>query len=257
MIKDLFFVLSKFDIVHLIGLSRLRERYARSKLGQLWVVLSQFINILIFGSVWSLIWNVKIDEHLPYVGVGFIVYGLIATTLNESSAAIIADGRYYTNAKTPYMLSIVAHIYRSIIVFAYNIPSIIILIIWSDAAKFSFDFVWLISWGALLIFLVPWCYVISVSSTRFRDVIQLWGLIFQTAFLVSPLMWRLEFIPVEYRNYFLLNPIAAFLEVLRNPMIGISYGNAALLSILVWILVGIALAFLIKIKFEKKLSVWL
>jgi lipopolysaccharide transport system permease protein len=257
MIKDLIFVLSKFDIVHLIGLSRLRERYARSRLGQLWVVLSQLINILIFGSVWSLIWNVKIDDHLPYVGVGFIVYGLIATTLNESSGAIISDGRYYTNAKTPYMLSIVSHVYRSMIVFLYNIPSIVILVIWSDSAEFKFDFVWVLGWVALLFFLIPWCYVISVSSTRFRDLIQLWGLIFQTAFLVSPLMWRLDFVPPQYHTYFLLNPLAAFLEILRNPIIGINYSGVAILSIAVWTIVGIIIAFLIKLKFEKKLSVWL
>jgi lipopolysaccharide transport system permease protein len=142
-------------------------------------------------------------------------------------------------------------------VFLYNLPSIIILVLWADSAKFSFDFFWILGWVALLFFLVPWCYVIAVSSTRFRDLIQLWGLIFQTAFLVSPLMWRLDFIPPEYRNYFLINPLAAFLELLRNPIIGSSYSNFALVSILAWTIAGFILAFLIKVKFEKKLSVWL
>jgi ABC-type polysaccharide/polyol phosphate export permease len=70
-------------------------------------------------------------------------------------------------------------------------------------------------------------------------------------------MWRLDFVPPQYHTYFLLNPLAAFLEILRNPIIGINYSGVAILSIAVWTIVGIIIAFLIKLKFEKKLSVWL
>jgi lipopolysaccharide transport system permease protein len=251
------FVVARYPIVHLLGVSKLRERYARSKFGQLWVILSQLLNIIIFGSVWSLIWGLPIDQHLPYIGVGFIIYSLIASTLNESSGVIIADARYYINSKTPFMLSIFSHIHRSFIIFIYNIPSIILIIIWSDSARFSFDAVWLLFFLSLPFFLIPWCYIIAVTSTRYRDTIQLWGLVFQTAFLVSPLMWNLSFVPTEYHIYFLANPLAAYLEVLRNPIIGIEYNHLSAFSIVIWILAGFVLAYFTKKKIETKLAVWI
>lgn len=257
MLSDLLLVLSRRSVIHLLGVSRLRERYARSKLGQAWLSISQLLNILIFGSVWSIIWQQPIDAHLPYIGVGFIVYGLMATTLNEATAAIIADAQYYMNSKIPFLLSVLAHVYRNFLVFLYNIPAILILVIWSDTAVFDLSFMWLVGIFLCFILVVFWTHVIAVTSVRFRDLIQVYGILFQTAFLISPLMWKLEFVPAAYHNYFLMNPFAAGLEILRNPIIGIPVPSFAYLSLVVWCVLGIIASNICYRVLDRKLTLWL
>lgn len=256
MFKDLATVLSRRSVVHLIGVARLRERYARSKLGQMWLSLSQLINIVIFGSVWSIIWQVPIDEHLPYIGVGFIVYGFVASTLNDATTALIGDAQYYLNSKVPFLLSIFAHVYRSVLMFLHNVPAIVLLVIWSDSAVLTLSLFWLIGVLLSLFFVIIWTYVIAMTCVRFRDLIQVFGIVFQTTFLISPVMWKLDFIPNDYHNYFLLNPIAAALEILRNPLIGLQVPSFAYGSLVFWCVIGI---FAVKLTFSKlnsKLSLW-
>jgi len=100
MVNDLIFIAKRWRVVHLLGIGKLRERYARSKFGQAWLVISNLVFIVCIGIIWSLIWKMKIDEYLPYVGVGHVVYLFISQTLNDSTSIFVADSRYYLNEKT-------------------------------------------------------------------------------------------------------------------------------------------------------------
>jgi lipopolysaccharide transport system permease protein len=257
MLRDIFFLFKRWRIIHLIGISRLRERFARSKFGQAWLTISNFGLILVTGIVWSLIWKMEIDEYLPYVGVGHVIYLFISQTLNESSGIFIADARYYLNERTPFFLSIFSHIYRSSIIFLHNLPIIIILVVWSKAANFDVNIYFFLTFFLLVVFLIFWCYVIAALCVRFRDLIQLFGLLFQLLFLITPVMWKLTFVPEKYRFYFLINPLASFLEIMRNNLIGISVNSYAYITIAVWTLIGILLASIIYKYFDKKIIFWI
>ena len=257
MFADIISLLPKYRVIHLLGTSRLRERYARSKLGQVWVSLAQFINVVLLGIAWSIIWRQPIDSQLPYVAVGFIVYGLIATTLNEASGIIISESQYYMNSRTPAMLSVISHVYRNILIYLYNIPSIFIIVMWSESAHFKFESIWFIGIILVSFFILFWSYFIAATSVRFRDLIQIYGLFFQSAFLLSPLMWRLEYMAEENRNLFLLNPMAAALEIIRNPIIGLKIPEFAIISLIVWTALGLTLAYYCHRRLERKLTLWL
>jgi len=256
MINDIKFVLKRWRIVHALGISRLRERYARSKLGQLWLTLSNLVLIIVTGIVWSVIWKMQLDEYLPYVGVGHIIYLFISQTLNESTGIFIADARYYLNQYMPFLMSVFTHLYRSTLIFIHNIPIILGLVIWSNSAVVRLNISFIFSIVLLYIFLFCNSYSIAAISTRFRDLIQIFGLIFQLAFLVTPVMWQISFVPLKYRDYFMLNPLAAFLEMIRNPFLGIEILKSAYLSAFVWTLISILISVIIHKKFDRKIIFW-
>jgi ABC-type polysaccharide/polyol phosphate export permease len=70
-------------------------------------------------------------------------------------------------------------------------------------------------------------------------------------------MWKLTFVPEKYRFYFLINPLASFLEIMRNNLIGISVNSYAYITIAVWTLIGILLASIIYKYFDKKIIFWI
>ncbi|EGS51766.1 ABC-2 type transporter family protein [Vibrio cholerae HC-70A1] len=256
MLKDIVSVFYNWRIVHLLGVSTLRSRYSRSKFGQTWLSITMFVQILCIGLIWSLIWRMGVDDYLPYVGVGHIIYLFYTQTINESTGIFVADARVYLNDRQPFMLSVGAHIYRNVLILLHNIPTIFLLVIWSSSANFEFSFMFVISLSLSLFFVLFASYFCAVISTRFRDLIQLIGLLMQLAFFVSPVMWKVSFLPEQYQNYVYINPFASLLELIRNPIIGIDVNPLAFVSLVAWtFIIGMVSYFSYKV-LDKKVIFW-
>lgn len=254
--NDIMSVMIKWRIVHLLGISTLRTRYSRSKFGQAWLTLTTFIQILCIGLIWSLIWNMGIDEYLPYVGVGHIIFIFFSQTINESTGVFIADSRVYLNDKQPFMLSIGAHIYRNILMLFHNIPTIIIVVLWSETAHFEFQWTFISSMILGLLFIFLSSYFCAVLSARFRDLIQLIALLMQLAFLVTPVMWQVNLLPEKYQNYVYINPFASVLELIRNPIIGMEVNNYAFFSLALWTILMWSVSYISYRALNKRIIFW-
>jgi lipopolysaccharide transport system permease protein len=257
MINDLVNTLKNWRLIHLLGVTSIRSRYARSKFGQAWLTFSNLILIISISLVWSLIWKMPIDTYLPYVGVGHLIYLFAAQTIAESSGIFVADARLYLNDKKSFLFSLFAHLYRNLIIFAHNIPIIIILILWGDTPSVKLNINFFLSILIILVFISTACYIVAVLCVRFRDMIQLVNLLFQVIFLVTPVMWQITFLGEEFRSFVLINPFAAILETIRNPLIGMNVPNLALISLICWTFFTILISVLIYKKMHKNIIFWI
>lgn len=257
MLKDFLTALPKWRVIHLIGLSALRGRFARSKLGQAWISISIFANICIFGVVWAMIWNVPVAKYLPHVGIGNVIYLFTSQTVNESTSIFIANAKLYINQKLPLSLSVLAHIYRSLIVLAYNMPIVLFLFFWSPYTKLNLNPFIPLGFLLTILFLIFSSYTLSIICVRFRDLIQVIGVIMQSIFLISPVMWDISMIPEKYRNYVYINPFASMLDILRSPLLGENTSHIAYLSLAGWCLFFILCAGIVHQKFSKNIVFWM
>lgn len=256
MFIDFLYTIRHWRLVHLLGISTLRARYARSKFGQAWLSITTFVQILCTGLVWSLIWRMEIDEYLPYVGVGHIIYLFLAQTINESTGVFVADSRVYLNDKLPFMLSIGAHIYRNLLGLAHNLPTIILLVLWSTKAESNISFTYFFCILISFTFVVFSSYLLAALCTRFRDLVQLVALFFQLIFLVTPIMWKVSFLPEQYQHYVFINPFASMLDLLRNPLIGLNTNDFALISLSVWTSLVFVGALLVYSRLNRNIIYW-
>src|SRR5580693_820092 len=71
----------------LLGWNDIRLRYRRSVLGPFWITISMTVLIIVLGVVYSQIFHTNIRTYLPYLALGFIVWGFISTSINESCGA--------------------------------------------------------------------------------------------------------------------------------------------------------------------------
>ncbi len=207
-------------IAHLLGYSLLRQRYSRSRLGQLWLSLSTAITVIAFGLVWSLLWNQPIKVFLPYIAITHIVWGLITASLQDATTSLSANGALFGNQETSFATVIYSLVYRQLIVFAHNI--IIIIGMWVYfKPPLNLTLIYFVP-GLLLTVLacVFTAYLIALIATRFRDVVQLIINVIQIAYLVTPVMWMPEFMPKSYNWLLTFNPFAVFLSLTRDPLLG-------------------------------------
>lgn len=228
--------LKLWRIIHLMGISQIRMRYARSRLGQFWLIITNFIFIYAIGLVWSQIWQNPIEEFLPHVMLGQIIFSFMSATISDSCNLLVVDSRIYKAEKRPMMISSFANVYRQIIYLLHNIPIIIVVLLWSDVAKVDMSVHW---FGFLilgLIFLFSVSYTLSLVCARFRDLGQLVALVMQISFLLTPVMWMLDYLPVKYQKILLIfNPLAAFIEAIRSPLIGTAFPDFIVWSVSAWI----------------------
>ena len=119
-------------VSHLIGIRELRHRYARSKLGQFWLILSNASMIGIMVAVWSLLWNQPVRELAPYMGVSVIIWNYLSQVLIDCTTIFGIQAHLYRNQKMNFSVSIYSVIYKNTIMLAHSLIIIIVLIVIFD-----------------------------------------------------------------------------------------------------------------------------
>ncbi len=233
-IADFIAPLVNWRMIYLRAIQSIRNRFARSKLGQIWTTLSLSVLLTVIGAMWSLIFGFTLDEFLPTLVTGYVIYLLLATTITESCKAIIDDEKFYQDRPYSFFLSIYVLVARNIVFFLYNVLIILLAVAWSDSAAVSLPLlypVYILLSMALLFF---GSFTISMLCVYFRDIIPLVGTIMSVAFLMTPVLWKPTMIPEIYRDYIYFNPFACMLELLRNPLVGQPISDMAVLATLGW-----------------------
>ncbi|MDP1583802.1 MAG: ABC transporter permease [Bradyrhizobium sp.] len=205
---------------YLIGSSEMRRRYARSRLGQIWIMLTSAIAVSTIGFVWSYLWAQPVGEVLPYIAVGLVVWQLIAAILIESTTLLPANSRYFHNQCMPVSTVVFALAFRHTATFFMNL--IFPLILAASLGLRPSSSAFLAIPGVLLTLI--WCLwtslILSILCTRYRDIVQVVSNVIQVAIFITPVLWMPEILPARAQDWLPWNPFAVFVAIVRDPLLG-------------------------------------
>jgi ABC-type polysaccharide/polyol phosphate export permease len=223
---------------YLIGSSEMRRRYARSKLGQLWIILTSAISISAIGLVWSYLWAQPVREILPFIAVGLVVWQLISAILIESTTLLPANIRYFHNQYTPTSTIVFALAFRHTATFFMNL--IFPLFLSFGLGLRPSSSVFLAIPGVLLT--LVWCLwmslMLSILCTRYRDIIQVVNNLVQVAIFLTPVLWMPELLSTRSQDLLSWNPFAVFVAIVRDPLLGRDVSWAYWVSAIIFSLGG-------------------
>lgn len=205
---------------YLMGISVLRQRYSRSRLGQFWLTVSTGIMIAAIGLTWAVLWRTSPTKIMPYIATSIILWNFLTATLNEATNSVIMAQSYFLNQSLNLTTPVYATIFSNVLILLHNavIIVLVMLVFWKP-----------VSWACLLfipgfllvIVTLSWvACVVAIMCTRYRDVIQVVASVLTTAFFVTPVMFKPEFIPEKVRWLNMLNPFAIIMSVVRDPILG-------------------------------------
>jgi homopolymeric O-antigen transport system permease protein len=219
-LRDLIQGAKNWRIWHLMGSAELRRRYARSRLGQFWLTLSTGILIGSLGLVWSVLWKMPIQDMMPYFAASMVIWTMLTGFIGDATSVFTNGGRYFLNERMSFATAIDALLYQHILIFLHNSVIVILVFIGFQRA---------VGWQALLaipgfcltVITAMWLsYVIAILCTRYRDLGQVVTSVLQIAFFVTPVLWKVQFVPEPYRKFLALNPFAVYLSIIRDPLLG-------------------------------------
>ena len=92
-VQDLYDGLRQSELWLTLGWHDIRQRYRRSVAGPFWITISMAMMIAGIGYLSSGILNQRIDDYLPYLAAGIIVFGRIQSLVNEGCNVFIETSR--------------------------------------------------------------------------------------------------------------------------------------------------------------------
>jgi ABC-type polysaccharide/polyol phosphate export permease len=254
---DLLQGFSGWRVWWLLGIGDIRQRYRRSRIGQFWITLSIAIFVVAIGVVYSALFKQPIKDYLPYLATTYVVWVLIAGIVNDSTSAFIqAEGflRQQALPKTTFVLRVLV---RNAVSFAHNIIVLpVIFLVFGVAPSWT--------WAAALFGLVLIAVagflgglILAILCTRFRDLPQIIQNFIQVAFFISPVTWQVELLDEPVRFWVNLNPFAAFLRVVSEPLLGRLPNFTTYASAIVTIVILCAVAAPLFVRFRQRIVYWL
>jgi ABC-type polysaccharide/polyol phosphate export permease len=253
---DFYEAMSNWRLWTVLGWTDIRRRYRRSVLGPFWLTISMSLLIAALGALYSRIFNTDIATYLPYLTVGFVVWGFIATSIKESCVTFWHNSDLIKQIKIPFSAHILRLIWANFIVLLHTI--VIIVPIWIYFHEWPTPYALMAIPGVLIIGLnLMWVGVIlAILNTRFRDVSQMVETALQIAVFATPIMWPVSALG-ERKFVADVNPIYHLIELVRAPLLGEAPNALSWLVALGSAGVGLLLAALLLRRVERRIVYWL
>jgi ABC-2 type transport system permease protein len=218
-IGDLFQGLVRSELWLTLGWHDIRQRYRRSVAGPFWITISMAMMIAGIGYLSTGIFNQRIDDSLPYLSAGIIVFYFISALINDGCGVFIEASRSILQIQAPFSIYVYQIVWRNILIFLHNITIFfVVAIIFQVNGGYA---LFLAPIGIFLIALngIFISFLLGGLGARFRDVPLICTNLMQVAFFLSPVFWR----PNQAQHSFFvdLNPFYYFLESVRMPLLGV------------------------------------
>jgi ABC-type polysaccharide/polyol phosphate export permease len=202
-----------------VGWNDIRQRYRRSVLGPLWITLSMGILVGSLGVIYSQVFRMDIKTYLPFLCLGFVVWGFISTSATECCSAFLDSEAIIKQIKLPFSVYILRVVWRNFMVFLHTLVIFIpIALVFGENLT---PVMFLAIPGLILVYLnVLWVgFVLAILSTRYRDVSLIVASLLQLAFFGTPILWPASTIG-EHSLLVQLNPLFHLVEIVRAPLLG-------------------------------------
>jgi ABC-2 type transport system permease protein/lipopolysaccharide transport system permease protein len=211
--------LKRWQTWNFLSWHEIRRQYQRSVLGPFWLTINMGILVGALGWFYAGVFGQELDTFLPYVALGFMVFGLIAGLVNDSCAVFSGAAASIRQSQLPLSFYVYKQLCRHMIAFAHNFA--IYVVVW---LVFPIPLGWsvLLAIPGLLLILISGFFaalLIGPLSARFRDIPPIIASVMQIFFFLTPVFWSAE--SLSDRAYFVqVNPFYHYLELVRRPLLG-------------------------------------
>jgi ABC-type polysaccharide/polyol phosphate export permease len=254
--RDLLSAVRKSSLWTALGWNDIRQRYRRSVLGPFWITLSMAVFITVLGVIYSNIFKIELRTYLPYLTLGYIIWGFVSTTTSESSIAFQESERIIRQIRLPYSIFILRVVWRNFIVFLHTIVIFVPVAMFYDVRP---GLVGLLALPGLALVYLNQVWItltLAIICTRYRDVQQIVATAIQLMLFATPIMWPISAIGnaaiIAY-----VNPLYHLIELVRAPMLGEIPSGLSWLVVVACAIVGWTLAILLLRRAARRLVFWL
>jgi lipopolysaccharide transport system permease protein len=219
------------ELLFFLAWRDIKVRYKQTALGAAWAVIQPLFTMLVFTLFFGRLAKVPSDG-IPYPLFSYtalLPWQLFAYALTESSNSVVANERLITKVYFPRLVVPLASIVAGLVDFVIAFALVIAMMIWYGVrptwAVLTLPF-FVILTMATAVGVGLW---LSALNAQYRDVRYTLTFIVQLWLFASPVAYSSTLVPVRWRPFYGLNPMAGVIEGFRWALLGKSQAPGTML----------------------------
>jgi ABC-2 type transport system permease protein len=193
-----------FSLLWLMSVTEFRRIYFGTVLGYVWSLIRPllFFAVLLFVFTQILL-------------LGIVLYSFFQDSTQTAVQSVVAQEAVVRKTQFPRLVIPLAVVLTGWFNFTLNLSVVAVFILaWGVDPSWT----WLlfpVALLALFIFTTAMAMLLSALYVRFRDVAIIWAVLSTVFFYGTPILYPIEIVPEQYRNFILFNPLAPIFEQVR------------------------------------------
>ena len=216
-----------------LAVTQFRLKFYGSVLGYLWQLVRP---LLLFGVLYVVFTQfVRLGEGVQFYPVvlltGIVLFTFVNEAVSSSVPALVEREALLRKVEFPRMAVPCAVVLTAVMNLALNLVAVVVFAALSGVRLHAT--LWQVPFAlALLVALVLALGLLSSALyVRYRDVQPIADVVLQVLFYASPVIYTIELVPEELREWVLLNPFAVVIQAVRHaavdPTVDGAFGFAA------------------------------
>ena len=203
-----------------LGMADIRNKFARSLVGPLWILLNLTLWVGGIGTVYAALFHQEVQSYLPFLTIGFVVWGFLAQTITDGgNAFVFAEGyiKQFTYPKQIYVLRVMVN---ATVPLAIGI-AIFFLVMLIFNNPIGLGALWALP-GLMLLLIAAYFHasIMAYASVRFRDLPHGMTSLLQVLMFVTPIFFPVKTLKERGLDFiYQLNPLYYLIEVIRHPLV--------------------------------------
>lgn len=196
-------------------------RYQGSVLGYAWSVLRP---LLLFGILY-VIFALVIESgdgipHFPvYLLLGIVIWTFFSDMTAQSLGSIVGRGDLIRKISIPRWIIVFSSSILAVINLGLNMIVVAVVMIINDVPLMQTALFIPLLMFELYIFALGISLFLSAAFVKFRDLGFIWEVIIQMGFYLTPILYAMSRIPVQFQKLQLLNPVAQVMQDARYSLV--------------------------------------
>ena len=220
----------KLDLLRTLVQREMEARYKGSILGNLWPLLNQLAQLLIYIYVFAIVLRVKVDlQEMPadrslsfglWLFAGLLPWLAFSGGLNQAAISVVGQPNLVRKVVFPLTLLPLVPICASFLESTFGLMTLIAFIAFIHQVIHSTLFLLPLVWLPQLLLTAGLGFLVAGITVFIRDVPQTLGVILNLWFYATPLIYPASLIPQPFQRWlFWLNPMAAVGEMYRDVVL--------------------------------------
>ena len=214
-----------------LGIQDFRARYRKALLGPAWVVVTQVFWALGVGVIYSHLLNQPMEFFLPYLLIGFTLWGFISAGMIDGGSAFLGSQGYITQFTFPLETYVLRNWVTSLVPLGAGLL-VFLGVCLAYQRPVAFGLFWAIPGLVILAFVgLTHTRIVAFLSVPVRDLPHAISSAMQLLIFMTPIMFTAEMLRNRGLDaIYLFNPLYYLIEVVRHPLMnnepapGLIYG---------------------------------
>ncbi|MEA2570727.1 MAG: lipopolysaccharide transport system permease protein [Acidobacteriota bacterium] len=203
-----------YELVH----RDLTVRYKRSFFGFFWTMIHPLLLMLIFVAVFSGLFKHQTPHYETYFLSAYIAWNFFSQTTTNAMAGLAWNGPLMKRVRVPRSIFTLSAALSGIVNLALSLVVLFVIML-AVRAPLHFSLVALpISLLIVGIFTFGVSLALTAASVFFADVREMYQAGLPALLYLTPAIYPIEIVPLQYRWLIEMNPLTFLVEIVRDPI---------------------------------------